>query len=42
MIQRNLNRWWMGVLHLPLLIISFYVFVMAGKELKQDYCKKEG
>ncbi len=32
----NRELWWMGVLHLPLLVISFYVFIMAGKELKHE------
>ena len=28
----NLDNWWMGVLHLPLLIISFYGLVIVYKE----------
>ena len=28
----NIDNWWMGVLHLPLLIIAFYGLIIAYKE----------
>lgn len=31
------EMWWMGILHIPLLIISFYVFFISRKELKKDH-----
>lgn len=32
----DIEMWWMGILHIPLLIISLYVFIVSRKELKED------
>lgn len=32
----DIEMWWMGILHMPLLLISLYVFIVSRKELKKD------
>ncbi len=31
----SVDMWWMGILHLPLLIVSLFTFIVSGKELKK-------